>query len=466
MKFALAAAVLAETLPSVLSSTSSNHEFSKVIMAAEPVGEAKLQSFLSGRKSTIRLNGQQKHSTGDKLKVINRRRILSNGDAALRECNPAHEGADTGILSCGSGRYCLESGASTLGGYCATVEISRKLQENNNTLIENLFEICYGENAFAGCTCEGVNVQQYVGSISCVYSPECITVPNACAENQTFCYSQTYDLTVTAEYSGSAKQCYNFESPKVMSYCYSLTIPADGSGDFCEIEVDGTKCNSCASIEQLYEGEYATCTQFDCSNTNIATAATYCDYNIPTLQVQSTLLYDSLPCDRGCNICGEGSYVRMPYNNFTLLNNETYSCGLVELAALAGYFEGTQLCTELNEGLDSACECSALPEAEPPFTCNICGSDNMIVSNRQAMLEIPNQEGPVTCEQLGTEGFLTNEECPVIQSLVQQPCGCVSNLPTQPEPEINEINNDSGASVISALGVSAAAALLSTVFSA
>ena len=457
MRFAVAAAALPVAL-----SSSANHEFSNVISASNNVEEqeASLQDFLASRKAQIRVNGNQ-HATGDKLKAMNRRRMLANGDASLRECNPNQE-ADAGVLSCGSGRYCVESEASALGGYCATVEMSRQLQDSNNTLIDNLFDICYGDNQFAGCSCSGVDVDAYVGSISCVYSPECITVPNACGDNQTFCYAQTYDLTVTAPYSGSAKQCYNFEAPKEMSYCYSLTIPADGSGEFCEIEVDGDKCNSCLSIEQLYEGEYTTCTEFDCSNTNIATSATYCDYNIPTLQVQTSLLYDSLPCDSGCNICGEGSYVTMPYNNFTLLNNETYSCGLVELAALAGYFEGTELCIELNDGLDTSCECSV---QEPPFTCNVCGSDDMVVSNRQALITIPNQDEQVTCEQLGATGFLTEAECSAAQPLAKDPCGCVSNLPSQPDPEIVELNEQSGAAAVAAFGVSAVAALAGLLFS-
>ncbi|KAL3910736.1 MAG: hypothetical protein SGARI_001976 [Bacillariaceae sp.] len=395
----------------------------------------------------VRLNGREKHATGAKLKDLNRRRLLSVGGAALTECNPQDEDADTGLLSCGAGRYCVESGASSLGGYCGSIEMSRNLQ-SNDTLIDNLFDICYGDTPYVGCTCEGVDVAAYVGSISCSYEPECVTVPNACGDNATFCYAQTYDLTVTASYSGSAKQCYNFSDPKDMTYCYSLTIPADGSDEFCEIEVDGTKCNSCESVEQLYEGVYDTCTVFDCGNTNVATSDTFCDYNIPTLMVQTHLLYDALPCDNGCNICGEGSSVTMPYNNLTLLNNETYACGLVELAALAGYFEGTDLCTELRDGLDATCGCS---ETEPPFACNICGVDGMVITNREAVFQIPNTEGVVSCEQLASPGFLSAEECPVIQGLAQEPCGCMSNSQT-----ITEANDGSRASTLSTFGVGAA----------
>lgn len=469
MRLAVAAAILAETLPVVLSSDS----FSNVISGelSNGVQDGLIQDFLESKKrNMIQLKGT--HPTGEKLKTMNRRRLINSGDESLQECDPRGEGVDVGILSCGAGRYCVESDESPLGGYCASIEMSRNLQLNS-TLISDLFDVCYGETAYAAsCTCSGVDVAAYTGSISCTYSPECLTVPNACGENSTFCYTQTYDLTVTAQYTGSAKNCYFFNEPKEQSYCFTLVIPADGSPQFCEIEVDGTKCNSCESSSQDYQGVYTDCTTFDCSNTNIASANTYCDYNIPTLQVQNTLLYDVLPCENGCSICGEGNSVLNPDALFTIAGNDTYPCGVIELAALAGYFEGTDLCTQLTGPFAETCGCSGTAPtgstpSESPFACDICG-DGLVVTNSAATLEVPNQ-GSVSCSQLSEPGFLSAEECSVVQPLVQVPCGCAApnaggfEDPLAPGGEtVASVTGGSGSFALSAkaaLSMAAAAAL-------
>ena len=92
MRFAVAAAVLAETLPVV--ALSNHHEFSHVISATTANQDASIHHFLASKKNAVRVNGQ--HPTGDKLKTMNRRRMLSTGDACLTECNPKEDAAAHG----------------------------------------------------------------------------------------------------------------------------------------------------------------------------------------------------------------------------------------------------------------------------------------------------------------------------------------------------------------------------------
>lgn len=473
MRLTLAAAILAETLPVVLSSSTTD-AFSHVITGnSNAEGSSHIKEFLAKKRQSglVQLNGQNNHPTGDKLKIMNRRRLMNSGDESLVECDPSTGEADVGLLSCGAGRYCLESDESNLGGYCTSAAVSRQLQAeatNNTTLISALYDIC-NDATDTGCTCGGVDVEAYTGSISCTYAAECLTVTDACRENTTFCYTQTYDLTVTAQYAGSAKSCYLFTDPKEQSYCYSLFIPADGSEEFCEIEVDGTKCNSCLSVEQYYQGSYTDCITFDCSNTNIQASNTFCDYNIPTLQVQNQLLYDALPCENGCNICGaEGSVVINKEADLSINASDTftYACGVIELAAAAGYFEGTELCLQLAGPVAETCGCTGGPAATAaPFTCDVC-PDGTTLTNPTGTLEVPNQ-GAVTCSELTEAGILSPEECPVVQSLAQEVCGCESPAtaePTVPSTEntVSEVNVNSGSFVpstaLSMIGAMAMAA--------
>jgi hypothetical protein len=453
MRLTVAVAILAETLPVVWSSSSNDNGFSTVVTAGSLKNgeEVHIQDFLAKKRNgMVHLDGAQR-VTGEKIKTVHFRRLLNLGDSELQECTPT-ENADVGILSCGIGRYCAESEESSLGGYCASVQMSRKLQ-TNSTLISDLYDVCYGPDKETSCTCSGVDVAAYTGSISCTYSPSCMELPNACGENVTFCYTQTYDLTVTAQYVGEGKSCYIFDQPKEQSYCYAVVMPSDGAPPYCEIEVDGTKCNSCQSTQQLYQGVYRSCNLFDCTNTEIGAANSDCSNNIPTLQIQNTLLYDPLPCDHGCSLCGDDQTVVNGGVPFTLPNNITYPCGVVELAASAGFFNGTDLCTELAGPVAYTCGCTGSEaQSQPTYACNICG-DGMVMTTRQTTLEIPNH-GVVTCSDLLEPGFFSSEECAVVKSIVQDSCGCSSSSVDQgPEgyevPQGNGVIASSGSFVLS-----------------
>ncbi|KAG7343779.1 hypothetical protein IV203_021787 [Nitzschia inconspicua] len=358
MRLPIAAAVLLETLPVVLSSSNNNGFTRDVISSASSTnGEGAFFQDILGNKRKgmmVQQNGKNgnKHPVGQKLKTINRRRLINSADDSSQECDPLDDKADVGILSCGTGRYCVESDDSSLGGYCVTTEVSRKLQDNS-TLISDLFDACYAEDQQdSDCSCQGFNLEAYTGSISCVYAETCFDAPARCyGQNNTICYTQEYHLTITGVMAGTARTCYTLTAPEVQSYCYSLFIP----DDVCEIEIDGTKCNSCSYTEDS-DG----CMDFDCTNTNFPTASSICgSNNIPTLMARSmTSAINALPCPNGCSICGEGYTVLNPDVNFTILEYESFTCGSIERAASSGYFGETDFCTRLAGTISETCGCT------------------------------------------------------------------------------------------------------------
>lgn len=336
--------------------------------------------------------GQKLHgwvAEGRQLQLVN----LARQEETYQECDPYYNAdpADVGILGCGQGRYCLESALvstaehsieSSLGGVCvempdeSTVDIldtlmqqgpqgSRRLQANDTTIIDDMYEICYGN--FSGpsiiCDCQGVDKEAYSGSLSCQYQELCANLNSICDDIVTFCYTVTYELSVSAPYMGGFQIQHDFTVPNVFKYSYGVSYAGTPEPDGCTIAFDGTQCNSCAFSQITNEGsgEPAECVAFDCSNTDLGLVDTLCDdYTIVELIIADYLLYGSLPCADGCNLCGPGGYVTDTETNFTFPSGETYACGLVEQAAQAGFFAGTtpDMCVVLPPLVEVTCGCS------------------------------------------------------------------------------------------------------------
>lgn len=146
MKFALAAGILAKTLPIVLSEneavdhltiqqlvgqepkiedlasilTRGQHHGNKNLRAAANGGrsnQARGRSFLQGSNS----NSNKDEKTGHLMNEA----VVNNEDSATNKnkpCNPISKDPDVGILSCGKGMYCKEDETSSLGGECAPAQ--------------------------------------------------------------------------------------------------------------------------------------------------------------------------------------------------------------------------------------------------------------------------------------------------------------------------------------------------------
>jgi hypothetical protein len=166
------------------------------------------------------------------------------------ECDPSLEELDVGILSCGMGQHCKESADSLLGGLCeieASSSFSRILQEDRKIDYMSL----YCESERMNCNCNLVNGETQTGTILC--NP----YPNCCAPDDQFCVTTTYNIGLLANYVSAFTGCYEFTAPYSRSVCYS------GSDGYCEMTIDDETCTSCNVVSD--EDGYI-CAEFDCTN--------------------------------------------------------------------------------------------------------------------------------------------------------------------------------------------------------
>jgi hypothetical protein len=331
------------------------------------------------------------------LQTAKRQQLVSlylENPEMMEECDVVT--ADSGILSCGQGRYCVESETLFQGrdegldmpvGLCVDSDLAmgmmdpqqwqsqrRSLQGDvdidppsftNSSIIQDMYDICYASNITDAegvtCDCQGIDVQAYSGTLSCTYQEICGDLPSICRDNVTFCYTTSYQLSVSAPYTGGFSTTYSFNSPYTFQYSYGIFYNGSSEPDTCELGFDGVTCNSCAFSQVTdSEGSPTECLTFDCTNTELGLEATFCDYTILDLTIADYLLYSRLPCDNACYLCGQGNYVTNKEANLTFPTGEMYACGLVEISALAGIFYNAQpdLCTVLPPLIDDFCGCS------------------------------------------------------------------------------------------------------------
>jgi hypothetical protein len=286
---------------------------------------------------------------------------------------------------------------------------SRNLQSNvtepeTGGVIEDLLDLCTGENAVPGfsCSCSNVDVDAYTANVMCAYDSNCLEpTPNACQGNATFCFVETYELEVSGPGAGSSQICYDVNSPINFTYCYGLTYSEDtGSPQTCFLEVDNIQCNSC---EFTYESSAPniTCNQFDCTNIDdaIGSGVVCGDDTIVSKKIEDYLVYGPLPCEGGCNICPKDGEMMNLYNNVTMITGEEYSCSQLNLAALMGYLQDVpgDLCNVLPSLVNEPCECiSVVEETSPPSVAN------------ETSTEITEEKDPAE-DAVETDGGLSEE---------------------------------------------------------
>jgi hypothetical protein len=361
---------------------------------------------------------------------------------AQTECHLLSTTADIGIFSCGSGRYCVESADSILGGVCVNATDDRdhrQIQEDTSTLIETIYSLCYGNASEVGdtCRCTGVSLEAYTGSVSCSYESYCSDLSNVCDMDATFCIETTYDLSVTGPYMGVGKTCYSITEPEVFQYCYNFITSGPDTEPTCAVEIDGTTCSACQLSQMSYSQDPTDCRIVDCSNTDSGISGLFCNYTVVEYNIANHLLFEGLPCPTGCNLCGPGGYITKPYFTFTLPTGINSTCRELDFNALVGYFESTDLCNTLPDIIAEPCGCTggSAEESPEPFVCSICGESGD-VTIPGAEVNIPTQ-GTFSCEAIqmhGQSGLISSVECPLVQTLVQVPCGCEGGAPLPNEP--------------------------------
>ena len=287
--------------------------------------------------------------------------VLKNkSQKSQKQCDPKSDDLDVGILSCGGGRYCVESLGSPLGGQCMLLEPIRKSRSPFGAKLKNkkrstkkacdpnagqegaadigllacgMGHYCKeSEESLLGGFCaskvaivEESNVArrtQDTNSTGNLFTPEYVcSVGNCdcedfdfaagngtilCASNgiscqpcSDVCYSGTTKHNFVANAVASYKVCIYFIAPYERKACYSYENDADGTKVACEYSLDNQVCDLCSTGPDE-------CGAFDCTNTNIpgAAAGDSCanEYPIPNFKDE----------DRSCASSLAGNYASIP----------------------------------------------------------------------------------------------------------------------------------------------------------
>ena len=327
--------------------------------------------------------------------------------------------ADVGVLSssssssCGETYYCMESMDSSLGGYCVPSSSAaeaaaahdendddeqqqgrqlfqqRNLQEivpineevttaeddddGDGALIDYLEYICNAtvpEDAVTElgvCDCTDIDADLYVGKAICTSESQSYSFETICGNqlpNVTFNYQVQYTLDVLGVETGTAQVCYQLTEPSTIEYCYTYSVSPNDEPS-CTMSLNGVDCNTCTLFSQNATnpstGELYTleCHEFDCTNTEFPVEGSLCDDSTLSSYIFTDILvYGYLPCPDACFLCGsEGLYTSTPTAPFLGDNN---TCGLVELAALAGYPVVAQYCTDISTDFQASCSCTSV----------------------------------------------------------------------------------------------------------
>lgn len=417
MKLAVAAAVLAETFPLVLtsslSSTSSLGGLGRVLKKNDNRHLAAVGAAGAGAAPRADLVGpvvrRLKDAAGEGIQRTKAATTLRNlaagagaGQQQQQECDPsAPADADVGVLSCGEGRYCLDisdttrgSGTNTGGGVCVddasgnVAVMHRTLQTDVNgtdpTILDLVSVICDGVTYpnFI-CQCSAIDPVAYTASASCAVAENCVDIANICGDNFTLCYSSSLDIEIASSYEYSFKTCDSLTLPEAFSYCATDSYTANATT--CEMTIDDVVCNVCTPGS---DGR-----GFDCLNTALNFSG-YAPSNYTVPDAVTILqagygyyspIYDG-PCASGCNLCGEGGAMTIRDVNVSFPTGDSFECGYLEIAAFAGAFAnssaelGTDLCVLL-----------------PPLVMDTCGCEGGVMAPTTAPVptEAPGADGGV-----------------------------------------------------------------------
>lgn len=323
MRFAIAASVLATTLPPGLAFRKQPNAHQSIFNGAtKPGKKAPLQQLLHLREDGRQSEFGKKHPF---YYQSNGAGLLKNFGAthSLKECNPEAE-ADIGVLGCGTNEYCTEVPRSSMGGVC----VPKNNKSGQRVLHYDGIHAAYLCGAYPNpfCDCSAWDSDTETGIIECSYDVGCA---EGCGLTLCFSYSLTYAndgetgmFTYFVGYSGS----------------YERNLTLSGESDFdgdsaCEIVIDGIACSYCA---------YATptCVNYDCTNAGEGT------YNCTDGSGYGIYIFDNVPyCNETleCNLCSEGEFVA-DTNAKVELPFGDYTCGYIYGITESGAYNIPQLC--------------------------------------------------------------------------------------------------------------------------
>jgi hypothetical protein len=180
-----------------------------------------------------------------------------------KECNPSTD-ADVGILACGTSQYCKENVDSLLGGFCVSQATLDEMQFSRRAQDDS-------GDSFNALTPEILCTHQDFQCLCNGFDLTAGTGSIPCilyedihkACSDDIVYSLTRTFTFNANVTEIAYSCLDVSSPYTRQVCF--TEAANGGGDgvpACEYSVDGIVCDKCSIIPSGDD-----CTVFDCTNT-------------------------------------------------------------------------------------------------------------------------------------------------------------------------------------------------------
>lgn len=188
---------------------------------------------------------------------------------------------------------------------------------------------------------------------------------------------------------------YSYDQPLQFNYCINLIV---NDGEFsCELDIGGTKCNSCSiSFDpenqalcqnfgkycHVYQAVSCPCLSVrmterdifshililsflsflwsllsDCTNTDLGSSGSTCGLRFIEALAVGYFYSNVFPCSSGCNLCGEGGAMANPSATFPYGDGEDLNCFSAQTDAFLGNFASFQ-CEEL-AGNVSPCGCQA-----------------------------------------------------------------------------------------------------------
>ncbi len=265
----------------------------------------------------------------------------------------------------GNGRHLRAGGHPQQPGPAAPISQHDRPPYVPTNIVEYMYEVCYGNFStdYPGlaCECSGVDVELYTGRVQCNTTSYCMEEQSfPCNATKTFCGTASFSYDITAPYTGSFAECMYYTQPAVLSSCYGYTLNGVPDQSSCTFQINGTACTACgfADYDYLQDGNITTCTVYDCNNTILPGSGYFCYIDLPSRVFAYRFASDPLPCEDGCNLCGEDGYVTN-YGNVTLPGYGDVPCFYISYLAEIGRVPPDQ-CGPLGEAIFSECGCMTM----------------------------------------------------------------------------------------------------------
>lgn len=432
MRLSIAASILAQALPIISEVAPYRTDISgrtkSVLLLLGEENELPFENKTEdGRSSSIKVYKATTRSQ-TRRKQFSRRlknKIASNTDT-MKECDPVGpsvEAADIGILACGEGQYCMESENSTIGGIC-TMNTATAVHSTSRNL-----------QAQQQCTFSQVGPDGFATVANCIIPEQCFQPCN------TTCFAGTYDYALNEAANGGPqydiRYCYYFTLPYEQSIC--IDVAESAASAECDAFFNGQPCSSC-DIGIYSAGTTDTCIAVNCTNVPGGIAAGSCagegealaipiSYTYPLAPLAPIYETKYKPCFDPCDPCSGGEMTN-PDSFVDFLN---ISCSGLAYYGPAGFFPEFY-CPFVKIFSREPCGCIG---GDPPFSCPAC-DDGRVISKPDEVVYVP-EVGEYSCALLDNYllyysglGNITEDDCPMVQGLLEGPCGCM--VPSTPAP--------------------------------